>query len=100
LQEIRTKPIVPIMKTLLPKKQTRLFGRKHQRYLASMQYKKRLPELAIIRFFETITTQNTLIKWNSGGIQLGIQASFTFNTSSNEWWRFTPMVSNRVAAVP
>jgi len=48
------------------------FGRKHQRYLASMQYKKRLPELTIIHFFTTITAQNTLIKGTSGGIQLGI----------------------------
>jgi len=48
------------------------FVRKHQRYLDSMQYKKRLPELAIIHFFITITTQNTLIKWSSRGIQLGI----------------------------
>jgi len=65
-----------------------------------MQYKKRLPELTIIHFFTTITAQNTLIKGTSGGIQLGIQASFTFNTPSYKWWRFTSMVFNRVPAAP
>jgi len=36
------------------------FRRKHQRYLAAVQYKIREQH-----FFITITTQNTLIKWKS-----------------------------------
>jgi len=42
------------------------FGRKQKKYLAATQYnKRRLPELAIVHFFTTITTQSTLIKWKS-----------------------------------
>jgi len=49
------------------------FGRKHQRYLVSMNT-RRLPELAIVtiqyydstvHFFTTITTQNTFTMWES-----------------------------------
>jgi len=44
------------------------FEGKHQRYLASMQYKTRVGYLDYNHntFFATITTQNTLIKWKSG----------------------------------
>jgi len=42
------------------------FGRKHQRYLAAMQYKIREDYLGKhSTFFTTITAQNTLIKWKS-----------------------------------
>jgi len=45
------------------------FGRKHQRYLAAMQYKTREDYLLagrdIVHFFTTITSQNRLIKCKS-----------------------------------
>jgi len=72
------------------------FGRKHERYLASMQHKIRenwLPDLATWHFFTTITTQNMLIRCKSDfwtyATKLGIWASLKFNIPSSEWWRFT-----------